>query len=96
MPHPFEVDKNDMNVIDNTKIESSGSALYRIVVQGTVDKEWSERLGGMDITSISQASGVPQTELRGFVRDQAELSGILETLYELHLPILKVEHADEN
>jgi hypothetical protein len=25
------------------------------------------------------------------VRDQAELSGVLNTLYELHLPILSVE-----
>jgi hypothetical protein len=31
----------------------------------------------------------------GKVRDQAELSGVLETLYELHLSILLVEYKDE-
>jgi hypothetical protein len=29
--------------------------------------------------------------LTGRVRDQAELSGVLNTLYELHLPILSVK-----
>ena len=36
------------------------------------------------------------TVLQGRVRDQAELSGILNALYELHLPLLKVEYLGEN
>ena len=31
------------------------------------------------------------TTLEGRVRDQAELMGVLNSLYELHLPILSVE-----
>jgi len=31
------------------------------------------------------------TELIGMVRDQAELSGVLETLYKLHLTLVSVE-----
>ena len=34
------------------------------------------------------------TELVGKVRDQAELAGVLNTLYELHLTLLSVEHLD--
>jgi len=32
--------------------------------------------------------------LTGRLRDQAELSGVLNSLYGLHLPILKVEVAN--
>jgi 16S rRNA A1518/A1519 N6-dimethyltransferase RsmA/KsgA/DIM1 with predicted DNA glycosylase/AP lyase activity len=32
------------------------------------------------------------TVLQGHVSDQAELAGILNTLYELHLPLLSVQH----
>jgi hypothetical protein len=32
------------------------------------------------------------TTLAGRLIDQAELSGVLNTLYELHLPILSVEY----
>jgi hypothetical protein len=40
--------------------------------------------------SIKDQEG-PVTELVGKVRDQAELSGILETLYEAHFTLLSVE-----
>jgi hypothetical protein len=33
----------------------------------------------------------PVTELVGKVRDQAELAGLLNSLYELHLTLLSVE-----
>jgi len=34
----------------------------------------------------------PVTELVGKVRDQAELAGVLNTLYELHMTLLLVEY----
>jgi hypothetical protein len=36
------------------------------------------------------------TTLTGRLRDQAELSGVLNGLYELHLPILSVEFLSED
>ena len=33
--------------------------------------------------------------LVGRIRDQAELAGVLNTLYELHLTLLSVEYLDE-
>lgn len=56
----------------------------------------SSRLGGFIISTdkkIDEKESV--TELVGQVRDQAELSGILETLYDLHMTILLVEHQDD-
>jgi hypothetical protein len=37
----------------------------------------------------------PVTEVVGQVRDQAALAGLLNSLYELHMPILLVEYQDE-
>ena len=65
---------------------------YRIKVQGYLDESRSDFLGGMTITTSSQGDEGVMTTLVGRLRDQAELSGVLNTLYELHhLPILLVE-----
>ena len=64
---------------------------YRIRVQGFLHETWSERLGGMNITTSSQGSQGRVTMLVGQLKDQAELAGVLNTLYELHLPLLSVE-----
>ena len=75
------------------KLETPAS--YRIRVQGRLDSTWSDRLGGMAI--ISDMAAKPSvTIIEGDVVDQAELSGVLNTLYELHLPLLSVENLDEN
>jgi hypothetical protein len=36
------------------------------------------------------------TTLVGRLRDQAELSGVLNSLYDLHLSILKVERVNDD
>ena len=70
---------------------------YRIRVQGFLDETWSERLGGMTILTSVRGSQGQVTMLIGQLKDQAELSGVLNTLYELHLPLLSVELlTDEN
>ena len=65
---------------------------YRIHVLGSLDESWSERLGGLRITACSQKDqeGLV-TELFGKVRDQAELCGLLNSLYDLHLTLLSVK-----
>jgi hypothetical protein len=72
-------------------VEFGGPATYRIVVQGSLDKAWSDRLAGMEISTTSRGDEAAHTTLVGPIRDQAELSGVLDTLYSLHLTILKVE-----
>jgi len=70
---------------------------YRIRVLGSLDESLAEKLGGLRITagSLKDQEG-PFTELVGKVRDQAELSGILETVYEMHLTLLSVERFDDD
>ncbi len=84
-----------MGITKHPDIDFSGPAFYRIVAQGKLSNDWSDRLAGMEVTIISRGAGATHTELRGPIRDQAELSGVLETLYELHLSIVKIEQIDE-
>ncbi|TWT81575.1 hypothetical protein CA13_30280 [Planctomycetes bacterium CA13] len=64
---------------------------YRIAVQGCLDEQkWSGRLSGMRIASQIEDDQQAVTILNGEVRDQAELIGILNTLYQPHMNILSV------
>ena len=67
---------------------------YRIRVQGFLDESWSERLGGLRITTSKIGDQKPVSVLVGQLRDQTELAGVLNTLYELHLTLLSVERLD--
>jgi hypothetical protein len=62
--------------------------VYEIRVVGELGGQWSQRLGDMSLTAERSAEGKTVTKLVGRLRDQAALSGVLETLYELHLPVL--------
>jgi hypothetical protein len=72
----------------NSAFATAGN--YRIRVRGVVDPKWSDWLGGMTITTW-ESQGSRETDLVGRVADQAALAGILNALYEMHLPILRVE-----
>ena len=72
-----------------------GSGLYRIVVQGLLDPSDADRLGGMTITTHTDEGQPPISTLAGRLKDQAQLSGILNTLYEMHLTIVTVQALGE-
>ena len=61
-------------------------AVYRIKVQGVVPESWIDRLGEMGIASVTSAA----TTLEGRLPDQAALNGVLDTFYQLRLPLLEV------
>jgi len=68
----------------------SGPGCYRIEVRGHLPKGWAHRFGAMRVSSVPGSEGETVTVLGGPVSDQAELSGILNTLHELHLTLLEV------
>lgn len=74
------------------KYEFSSPGYYRIEVQGELLRNWSERIGAMQVLPPSALENKGVTVLQGRVSDQAELSGILNTLHELHLPLLSVQY----
>jgi hypothetical protein len=68
-----------------------GPAVYRIRVGGRVEADWSDRLAGMTITTSGGRDSPDTTTLEGGLSDQAALNGVMNTLYELHLPVLSME-----
>ena len=71
-------------------------AVYRLTVAGVIDPDWSDRLGGLRIESgTGDDPNEPITVLEGLVQDQAQLSGILNTLSGLRCDLLSVNIVKE-
>ena len=70
-------------------------ASYRIEVEGRLEKRFSDLFAGMRITYSERADQSVVSTLTGTVMDQSELTGVLNGLAEMHLPILKVENVHE-
>jgi hypothetical protein len=62
---------------------------YEIRLQGRLDDRWSAWFDGLD---LSHRGGT--TVLRGPVRDQAALHGLLHKLRDIGLPLLSVTTTD--
>ena len=69
----------------------SAPSNYRIEVQGALQSDWNQRFGAMRVYPPPPQAIPLVTVLQGHVSDQAELAGILNTLYELHLTLLSVQ-----
>jgi hypothetical protein len=70
-------------------------AIYQIRVQGQIDPSWSDSLEGMAIYLVTAEGKPAVTTLKGELLDQAALAGVLNTLYEMHLPVLSVNRQDQ-
>jgi hypothetical protein len=64
--------------------------IYCIRVQGRLDENWSDWLGGMAVTIGGDGDGPTITTLTGAVTDQAALHGLLNRIRDLGLPLLEV------
>jgi hypothetical protein len=76
----------------STGLKFGSAAYYRITVQGRLSESWKGRLSEMKIMlQPSDIADCDRTVLQGRISDQAQLNGVLDSLYQLHLPILSVE-----
>lgn len=80
------MDIHDPNL---AKLKYSKPASYRIKIKGKIDKNLEYKLGSMSVVDVDEEKNI--TSLVGMMKDQAELAGVLNTLYELHYPILSVK-----
>ena len=83
-----------MKIDENSSAKNFGfskPAVYQIKIQGILDESYSNRLGGMQIRISKKPGKEAISILTGRVNDQAALSGILNSLYEMHLLVLSVE-----
>ena len=78
-----------------TGAQFAGTGCYQIKVLGHLDSNWATRIGAMTVRFEIDGDKGEVTVLEGAVDDQAELAGILNTLYELHLPLISVNRAAE-
>ena len=67
---------------------------YRIRLEGRLSQNWSDRLGGMQVTCTETDTGAPVTTLEGWLPDQAALSGVLNSVYVFGLAILSVARSE--
>lgn len=65
-------------------------ATYQITTKGKLGANWADWFNGTTISVERSLAGIPHTILTCQVRDQAELLGILNRLYNLNLPLLQV------
>ena len=84
-----------MSLLSRNPIPFDNPATYQISVQGWIDPSMSDLLGGMTISQATDEADPPITTLLGELSDQAALAGVLNTIYELHLPVLSVKRLNK-
>lgn len=76
------------------RLKMDDPATYLICVQGCLEEIWADRFAGMTIEMDLKNQQVPVSILRGRIRDQSELLGVLNGLYQMRVPILHMEVID--
>jgi hypothetical protein len=69
-------------------------AIYRICIQGTLDKNWSDYCGGLMIEHERDLHQHAVSVMTGRLADQSALVGILTSLHDNGCPILSVERVE--
>jgi hypothetical protein len=88
----FYLRRHQMNTfIVSDDLKFTSQATYQIFIKGFLDESWSDRLNGMTIGHLNSDAGLPVTKLWGKVQDQAELLGVMNSIYEMHLPLISLE-----
>jgi hypothetical protein len=67
-------------------------AVYRIKIQGILDKNLSDYYGGMTIEHEGDPKHSARSILMGRLADQSALIGVLNSLHDIGYPILSVEY----
>ncbi len=70
--------------------ETKYPAIYRIILRGFLDKDWSDRLDGLTISTTAEQDE-SFTILEGPLEDEEALSGVLSTLHDLGYSLLSVD-----
>jgi len=71
-----------------------GEALYEIQAIGSSVVIPNDLLGGMNLELTQISENKHKYTLSGMLRDQAELAGVLNTIYEMHMVVLSVNRLD--
>ncbi len=72
------------------KVDFYTPSFFHIEVKGILDDTLSDVLGGMQVVHHKKM-GVDVTSLEGKIVDQAALLGVLNALYDMRYPIIRIE-----
>ena len=75
--------------------QKSGLSKYLIRVKGKLANNWADSFTGIRMDFINDIEEGPQTVLACQVRDQAELTGILNWIQNMNLILLEVTAVKE-
>jgi len=70
-------------------------AIYKIVVDGVLSEDYSNRFTDMQIKVIREMEQRPSSTLIGEIKDQSDLSGILNSLYDMQFTVISVNMLSE-
>ena len=79
-----------MNVKKNMEINFNKKAIYKIIVNGVLNDSYSNKFTGMQLKIHRGEKKSANTTLIGEIKDQAALSGILNSLYDMQFTIISV------
>ena len=66
-------------------------AIYKIVAQGKIDYKLADRMLTLQVNVEKGEGQKYYSTLIGKIDDQAALSGILNTLYDMHITVISVQ-----
>jgi hypothetical protein len=90
---------NKKSDIQKASLQFRGPALYKIVVKGNLSANtdaWQDIQQTIALTFNNFEEESNSSSLMVHVSDQAELAGVFNTLYELHIAIRDVEYLGSN
>jgi hypothetical protein len=79
------------NLSPRPRLTLNTPAAYLIRLRGRVDQNWIEYFDRFLVVVSVSPGRAPETTLRGRVRDQAELLGMLHCLYSSRITLISVE-----
>ena len=90
---------NKKSDVQKASLQFRWPALYKIVVKGNLSDSkdgWQDIQQKIAITSGNFDEESNSSSFMVQVSDQAQLAGVFNTLYELHIPIMDVEYLGSN
>ena len=77
------------------EINFKDPAIYRIVIQGSIDPQWSDPHWGLQVNISKSKDGKSITSMVGRINDQSALAGILSMLYDMQMTVISVNMLSE-
>lgn len=77
------------------QINFKKKAIYKIVVDGILSEDYSNRFADMQLKVIREKGQRSSTVLVGEIKDQSALSGILNSLYDMQFTVISVNMLSE-